>query len=184
MFGYDGKTLPFPDAHFDVVTSNQVFEHVPDLEAGLVEIAHVLKPGGRLYFTFPHQDMWREVHSNVFFVHWMTPHSRFRLAWLSLYRLLGRVRLKRKGGPRAWAAYFDRWLVDNTFYRRERDIRRAFAQAGLELSLDEAAYARFRAQTAPGRGARLLSALPAGLARGLTRRLAGLAGSARRLPEG
>lgn len=42
---YDGVTLPFPDASFDVVFSHQVFEHVRHPEPLLRDVARVLKPG-------------------------------------------------------------------------------------------------------------------------------------------
>jgi hypothetical protein len=45
--------LTFPTAVFDVVVSNEVFEHIPDLPRGLTELARVLKPGGVLLATFP-----------------------------------------------------------------------------------------------------------------------------------
>src|SRR5215471_20622253 len=40
--------LPWAAEHFDVVISNQVFEHVADLDAVVHEIHRVLKPGGTL----------------------------------------------------------------------------------------------------------------------------------------
>jgi SAM-dependent methyltransferase len=50
---YDGKTLPFPDRHFDAVVSFEVFEHVFNLDEVLEEIRRVLKPGGQLLITIP-----------------------------------------------------------------------------------------------------------------------------------
>lgn len=43
--------LPYPDAHFDVVTSNGVLEHVPDDAASLREIARILRPAGTFVLT-------------------------------------------------------------------------------------------------------------------------------------
>src|ERR1017187_3699050 len=40
--------IPFDDGHFDLVISNQVFEHVENLDFVLNEIARVFKPAGRL----------------------------------------------------------------------------------------------------------------------------------------
>jgi len=45
--------LSFPDATFDIVVCNEVFEHVPALPDALAEIARVLRPGGTLLSTFP-----------------------------------------------------------------------------------------------------------------------------------
>jgi SAM-dependent methyltransferase len=52
-FYYDGKTLPFPDARFDVVVCFEVFEHVFNLPEVLAEIRRVLKPGGQVLVTVP-----------------------------------------------------------------------------------------------------------------------------------
>jgi ubiquinone/menaquinone biosynthesis C-methylase UbiE len=44
------ERLPFPDASFDTVGLTFVLCTAPDPDAGLAEIARVLKPGGRLLF--------------------------------------------------------------------------------------------------------------------------------------
>lgn len=43
---YDGKTLPYENDSFDVVISNQFFEHIPYNEVSLRQVFRVLKPGG------------------------------------------------------------------------------------------------------------------------------------------
>ncbi|MEJ0024616.1 MAG: methyltransferase domain-containing protein [Rhizomicrobium sp.] len=50
---YDGKTLPFPDDHFDGIFSSEVFEHVFNLPAILNELHRVLRPGGIMLITVP-----------------------------------------------------------------------------------------------------------------------------------
>jgi demethylmenaquinone methyltransferase/2-methoxy-6-polyprenyl-1,4-benzoquinol methylase len=42
----DALSLPFPDAHFDLVTSAFGFRNLADYDAGLREIFRVLRPGG------------------------------------------------------------------------------------------------------------------------------------------
>jgi demethylmenaquinone methyltransferase / 2-methoxy-6-polyprenyl-1,4-benzoquinol methylase len=44
----DVLDLPFPDGSFDAVTVGFGIRNVADLDAGLVELARVLRPGGRL----------------------------------------------------------------------------------------------------------------------------------------
>ena len=48
-----GFELPFPDHSFDLVTSFQVLEHVPDSLAYLREIARVTRPGGTVILATP-----------------------------------------------------------------------------------------------------------------------------------
>jgi len=55
---YDGQALPFPDAHFDMVMSSNVLEHVSNLPATLRELARVLKPGGTMLHVLP-SSSWR-----------------------------------------------------------------------------------------------------------------------------
>jgi SAM-dependent methyltransferase len=49
------ENLPFPDAYFDGVFMNEVFEHVADEKATMYEIARVLKDGGRLVLISPNR---------------------------------------------------------------------------------------------------------------------------------
>jgi len=45
-------SLPFAEATFDVVCSFKVLAHVEDIDAALVELTRVCKPGGRLFLEF------------------------------------------------------------------------------------------------------------------------------------
>jgi SAM-dependent methyltransferase len=49
----DVQALTYGDASFDLCTSTEVFEHVPDDHKGFSEIRRVLRPGGRFVFTVP-----------------------------------------------------------------------------------------------------------------------------------
>jgi SAM-dependent methyltransferase len=49
----DGARIPFPDGYFASVVSNSVLEHIPHLDEVLVEVARVIRPGGRFIFCVP-----------------------------------------------------------------------------------------------------------------------------------
>lgn len=49
----DVQALTYGDGTFDLCTSTEVFEHVPDDYKGFSEIHRVLRPGGRFVFTVP-----------------------------------------------------------------------------------------------------------------------------------
>jgi SAM-dependent methyltransferase len=45
--------LPYPDAHFDLVVSFSVFEHLKEYPRALAEVFRVLKPGGLFLLGMP-----------------------------------------------------------------------------------------------------------------------------------
>lgn len=49
----DVERLTYPNESFDVCTSTEVFEHVPDDSQGFSEIRRVLRPNGIVVFTVP-----------------------------------------------------------------------------------------------------------------------------------
>ncbi len=51
------EAIDLPDASFDLVIANHVFEHVRD-EVALCEVRRILKPGGRLLLTVPIIEGW------------------------------------------------------------------------------------------------------------------------------
>ena len=62
----DIQDLPFGDGAFDVVVCNWTLYHLQDLDAGLAEIARVLRPSGRfvgIYNRDRHlEELWSRVH--------------------------------------------------------------------------------------------------------------------------
>ena len=49
----DALALSFEDASLDLVVSQDVLEHVPEIEPAISESARVLRPGGHFYFSVP-----------------------------------------------------------------------------------------------------------------------------------
>lgn len=58
---WDGKTIPLADNSQDWLIATEFLEHYFDTQQVLKEIKRVLKPGGRLFFTFPFIYMLHEV---------------------------------------------------------------------------------------------------------------------------
>ena len=53
------EEIPYPDAHFDLVTCLDVIEHTPDDVVSLRELRRVVRPGGWLVVTVPaYQLLW------------------------------------------------------------------------------------------------------------------------------
>ena len=52
----DVMKLPFPGKTFDKIVLSEVLEHLPDDLGALREVKRVLKPGGVIAITVPHQD--------------------------------------------------------------------------------------------------------------------------------
>lgn len=135
--------IPFPDQHFDMIISNQVFEHVVDLKKALKEIARVLKPGGKLVCLFPSKEVIREGHCGIVFAHWL-PYSKLRYRWLLLWRSIGFGRLKRRRTKYEWAQFFNNWLVDHVSYRDIPTIHTEFGKVFDSVTHLENDYVRFR----------------------------------------
>jgi SAM-dependent methyltransferase len=64
----DAGKIPYPDATFDLVFSDNVMEHLDAPEAVLAEASRVLKPGGRLLFKTPNRNHYMAIIARV------TPH--------------------------------------------------------------------------------------------------------------
>jgi SAM-dependent methyltransferase len=84
--------LPFTDTTFDIVISDQVFEHVKDYDQTLSEIHRVLKPGGISLHFFPSRYTPIEPHVSVPLA--TIIQSRW---WLALWAMFG-VRSPRQKG--------------------------------------------------------------------------------------
>jgi SAM-dependent methyltransferase len=151
--------IPFPDAHFDLVTNNQVMEHVPDLDAVLEEIHRVLKPGGALLSLFPSLDVWREGHIGIPFSHRFEKESRARFYYTWALRALGLGTWKDQApSTRLWAAdklaWIDRWTV----YRTRHEIFAAYDRH-FASQPGEAEYIRYRLLDKPSAARRLAASL-------------------------
>lgn len=132
-----GAKYPFPDAYFDIVMSDQVFEHVADLGPLAREVARTTKRGGVGLHIFPAKWSFVEPHLLAPCVHWL-PKGRLRREAIRLALRTGRT-----------APYFTNFDLDErteifstysdqeTFYRRPAQVREALEQAGLSVDFRE-----------------------------------------------
>jgi len=51
------QQMPFKDNIFDYVVATEVIEHMPYVDVCIEEMIRVLKPGGRLFITFPNEGL-------------------------------------------------------------------------------------------------------------------------------
>ncbi len=171
---HDGR-LPFSGGWFDLVTNNQVLEHVDGLEAVLREIHRVLRPGGTVLSIFPDAGVFREGHIGIPFSHWFRKGSRARFYYTWTLRRAGLGTWKEQApDARQWATDKLRWIDDYTRYRPRKEILETFRRQ-YQVEFAEPDYVRFRLLDSPGLAplARLLGipGLPA-IATAIFRRLA------------
>jgi SAM-dependent methyltransferase len=116
--------LPFRDSQFDMVISNQVFEHIPDPTRILPEIARVLKPAGQFLALFPFREIWYEGHLGLYFAHWLQTHPLLLRAYLSGAEKVG-LGLDHHGlSGKAWVDAHFNGLTQMCFYHRRTDVLR------------------------------------------------------------
>ena len=123
-----------PTGTFHYVFSDQVLEHVQDLDALVAEIARITAPQGAGFHSFPAHRHPVEDHLRMPFVHYF-PKNWLRHAWILLCVRLGREpdwphlrHLGWKGRAREYYTY----SVQATYYRRPQVIHDRFATHGLE----------------------------------------------------
>ncbi|MYC87350.1 MAG: class I SAM-dependent methyltransferase [Gemmatimonadales bacterium] len=108
----DGTRLPVPDACFDFLIVNHVYEHLADPRSLFTEVSRVLKPGGSAYVTAGSRWALIEPHYRLPFLSWL---------------------------PRRWADRYVRWTGRAKTYRGirflgYRSLQRAMHVPGLRCA--------------------------------------------------
>lgn len=124
---------PYRDAMFDVVVTNQVLEHVSDLEMFLSELKRVMAPGGFSLHLFPLSHVLHEWHLGIPLAHKIRSHTmrRWYVSRLSRWGLGVYDRsIDVRDFSEAHADYIAAW----THYRSWRDVY--ILASGLGLRVD------------------------------------------------
>jgi SAM-dependent methyltransferase len=122
-----GEALPFADQSFDLVTLNQVVEHVPDQLAVLREAARVLRRGGAIYVACPN------------YLRFCEPH--YKISWLPLLpKFLGRLYLRLRGRNPV--------MLKSLYYTTNRRLRKWLEALGDEYQLLDLHQEQFKRKCA------------------------------------
>ena len=172
----DGK-IPFEDNYFDFIVSNQVIEHVEDIDKTLSEFQRVLKSGGQLLTIFPDKSSWAEGHCDIPFLHWFPKGSSPRVYYALLLRSIGMGSFKGDKSPMQWSQDICIWLDKWTYYRSPAEIDRKYTGYFSEIQSIELLWLHQRL----GSRKWLVSWLPAVIQQSITTKIAGRAIVARNI---
>ena len=152
----DRYWVPFDDAHFDVVFSVEVLEHVLNYPEFISENRRVQKPGGVALHIFPGPYTPLEMHCGVPLA---TIHRSY--PWLLFWAALGIRNWSQKGASaREVARHNFLWLPANTNYLKTSEVRRLFGEKFSDVQFREDLFLE---QSVSARGRfvnRLVAALP------------------------
>jgi SAM-dependent methyltransferase len=136
----DGAGIaPYGDAAFDFVCSDQVFEHVSDLDAVAFEQRRLLAPDGAGFHQYPGHRYLVEGHLHMPLVHWLPKSSWLRRAAIRYFVRAGRepgwAMLEGRSVEEKAHAYYT-YTVEHTFYRTYREVRRTFERQGFGVDFE------------------------------------------------
>lgn len=139
----EGGKLDFDDDYFTLVMSNQVMEHVEDMDTVLMEIFRVMKPGGLFLSLFPIRETMRENHIGIPFVHWLPRNGTLRYVYTLTMRFFGFGNFKADMPVKRWTKEQLKWLDSYTVYRNKSEILELFKHY-FTVNLIEDDFMRFR----------------------------------------
>jgi 2-polyprenyl-3-methyl-5-hydroxy-6-metoxy-1,4-benzoquinol methylase len=140
----DGGSYPLESNWFHVIISDQVFEHVADLDGLAAEVGRVSQPAALGMHIFPAR--WRpvEVHMHTPFVHWLPKGTARRRALAALLRAHAGAAYFTDRPAAERAEIFARFSNEQTFYRPLRDILETMQRHGIQTDPVKASHAKVR----------------------------------------
>ncbi|HEX8511195.1 MAG TPA: methyltransferase domain-containing protein, partial [Propionibacteriaceae bacterium] len=133
---------PFPDQQFDIVLSDQVIEHVADLDKLFREVARVSRVGALGLHIFPAR--WRPVESHLLtpLVHWLPKGRTRRLVLRSLLAIGLAAPYFKDRSLKDRVEIFGAYSDSETFYRSLGELRRVCVQHGLQPDMSKIVAAK------------------------------------------
>ncbi len=134
-----GEPLPFDNESFDIVVTNQVFEHLEDPRPVVHEVVRVLRRQGLLVAMFPTREVVIEPRLKAPIVHWFRTGSTAQKQFL---RLCHALRLCNASDRLRddWVASEMESLRRRIFYRNERDTLAMFEPSFQLIARGEADF--------------------------------------------
>jgi len=145
-YGYDPgevimpaeETGRFPDGFFHIIFSEEVFEHVEDINEVAREMSRLTRTGGLGIHLFPGSRQVIEPHLFMPFVHWL-PKSSMRQIMIAAFLLL-RIGPKWPGvdelGTWKAAEAYRSYLDEHTHYKDIMPILEEFRAAGFKTAYE------------------------------------------------
>ena len=121
---------PFKSNTFDYIYSNQVFEHVENIDLLVENIQRVLKNNGINIALYPEKNIIREPHCLIPFVHRIRNRKIKKIIVKNLYPIFRSKKNKKMIDPASMAEY----IINFTFYRSRTEIRSAFNKKNMRVS--------------------------------------------------
>ena len=124
---------------FDIIISDQVFEHIKDLDELIIQQNRLLKKNGISVHVFPSSKIVIEPHIKVPLVHWL-PKNKARKAAIILFCLLSskinKINWPETEGKSLWekADIYYKYLNEKTYYRDNEKIKSTFNDNGFKAS--------------------------------------------------
>lgn len=115
--------IPFQNDTFDYICSEQVFEHLQNLDLVLVELNRVLKENGKMLHVFPFIDYIKEGHYGIPFFHWFKSDTILRRVWtFAMYKAGFGFHRKKEKPFKQWYKEASDFIDNYCFYRTKKEF--------------------------------------------------------------
>jgi SAM-dependent methyltransferase len=126
---------PFPNESFHVIYSEQVFEHIENMDAVAKEMYRIMKKGGIGIHHYPAKWVIKEGHLFQPFIHWF-PKNRLRFLAILFFTILGLEpnwsNSKNLSAIKKAEIYYQ-YSIHKTFYRSVKEIKKTFVKTGFSI---------------------------------------------------